>query len=342
MMATVDPAGLDRALANIRKEYGSDVTRKGDTYHSPGRISMGSLELDIVTRGGIPIGRWSHFYGNQFSAKTLVALKAIGNAQKMGLKCAYYNVEKQFDPEWAEKHGIDTSQLEMIETNVIEEIGDIMESLMGSVHFHVIDSIPAAVSQDELAGETGDWLPGIQARAWGKTMRRVHNSFNEENAVLMINHIGTAFGKYTGGGDAPKGGKILEYLSSLSVEFRRTSWLFRNKKGVLADEGEGEQALDVRDKDPGGIEFATRVKKSRVSTPLKTARMRLDFSTGDIDDLWSLAKAAQIYELAKRESSKSSWYTIGEAKVQGVNGIRTYIEEHPDFYDEIVKRIASD
>jgi recombination protein RecA len=339
---TVDPSQLDKALANIRKEYGPEIMRTADSYHEPNRISTGSLELDLITRGGIPIGRWSHFYGGQFSAKSMIAFKAIASAQKMGLKCAYYNVEKQLSPEWAAQHGIELEKLEVVETTVIEEIGAIMETLMGSVHFHVIDSIPAAISQDELAGETGDWLPGIMARAWGKTVRRAHQSFTEDNAVLMINHVGTVFGKYAGS-DEPKGGKSLEYLSSLSIEFRRTSWLYRDKKGSLNQEGESESALDKRDKEPGGIEFAARVKKSRVSTPFKTARMRLDFKDGDIDDLWSLAKAAQIYELAQRESPKSSWYTMPDGKkVQGENGIRAYIAENPDFYQTVIDEIVKE
>ena len=341
-MTPVDATQLDRVLSSIRKEYGNDIARTADAYQDPPRISTGSLELDLITRGGIPIGRWTHFYGGQFSAKTMIAFKTIASAQKMGLKCAYYNVEKQLSPTWAKQHGIILEDLEVFETTIIEEIAAIMEATMGSVHLHVIDSIPQAVSQDELAGESGDWLPGITARAWGKATRRAHAALTEENAVLMINHVGTAFGKYTGG-EEPKGGKSLEYLSSLSIEFRRTSWLFRDKKGSLTLEGEGEVALDKRDKEPGGIEFATRVKKSRVSTPFKTARMRLDFKDGSIDDLWSLAKAAERLELAIKDSPKSSWFTMPDgSKVQGSNGIRGYISDNPDFYQQIVDQIASD
>ncbi len=341
-MSPVDPDALDKALSAIRTQYGKEIIRTADKYSEPGRIPTGSLELDLITRGGVPIGRWTHWYGGKFSAKTMISLKTIANAQKMGLKCAYYNIEKQLTPKWAALHGVDLKNLEVIETTVIEEIGAIMETLMGSVHLHVLDSIPVGVSQDELAAEVGDWLPGISARAWGKALRRANNSFSEENAVIMINHIGTAFGKYAGA-DEPKGARLLEYLSSLSVEFRRTSWLFRDKKGNLSDAGEGEQALDSRDKEPGGIEFAVRVKKSRVSTPFKTARMRLDFKTSEIDDLWSLAKAAQIYELATRDSPKGSWYTMPDAsKVQGSNGIRGYIEEHPEFYDLVIAKIVED
>lgn len=336
----VDPSQLDKARAAIKKQYDASYIRKADTYTDPSRISTGSLELDLITRGGIPRGRICHFYGGHFSAKTMIALQTIGNAQKMGLTCAYYNLEKQLTPSWAKAHGVDLSSLEVVDTTVIEEVGSILELLLPSVHVHVIDSIPAGVSQDELAAETGDWLPGISARAWGKTMRRAQRIFDqEENTIVMINHTGTVFGKYAGG-EEPKGGKLLEYLSSLSIEFRRTSWLFRKSDQSLGLEGSDEGALDKRDKEPGGIEFAVRVKKSRVSTPLKTARMRLDFRTGEIDDLWSLAKAAEVYELIDKNSS---WFTMPDGtKVQGESGVRGYIESNDDFKQLVINKIVED
>lgn len=337
----VDPEQLKRALDAIRKEYGPQVATTGDSFDDPPRISTGSLELDLITKGGIPIGRWSHFYGSYMSGKSMTAYKVIGNAQSMGLVCAYYNTEKQLSKSWPERHGIDMSKLQVIETTVIEEIGSIMETLLGSVHVHVIDSIPAGVSQDELAAETGDWLPGISARAWGKTLRRAQSAFDsKDNTVIMINHLGTSFGKFTS--DAPKGGRALEYLSSLSLEFSRTSWLFDDKSGNLALDGEGDKALDKRDREPTGIEFAVRAQKTRVSTPFKKARMRMDFETCTIDDMWSLAKAASVYEIVKRDNPKSAWYTMPDgSKVQGDPGLRRYIEENPDFKQHIIETIAS-
>ena len=335
----VNPDDLDKALNAIRKEYGPGSVRPGDAYHSPERISTGALELDIITRGGIPIGRWSHFYGGMFSAKTLIAFKSIANAQKMGQNCAYYNAEKQFDPDWARLHGVNVEELVVVESSVIEEIGNSMELLMGSVHYHVIDSIPAATSVDELAASLEDWRPGISARAWGKTMKRVQTRFGDDNTVLMINHLGTVFGKYAGG-DEPKGGRFLEYLSSLSIEFQRKSWLFYDKTGHLQLEGESGDTLDKRDKSPTGIEFACRVKKSRVSVPLKPARLRLDFQTGTIDDDWSLAKAAEFNELVVKNGS---WFTLpDETKVQGDGQLRDYISNNPEFRQKIIDVLKSD
>lgn len=329
---------LRRALDAIKKQYGEGSVRTGDEYDNPTRISTGALELDLALNGGVPLGRWSHWYGGHYSGKTMMALQAIGNAQKMGLSAAYYNIEKQFTTDWAEKHGVNTKELILIENTKIEEIGAIMETLLGSVNIHVLDSIPAAVSVDELSANTEDWRPGISARAWGKALRRANTAFSEkENAIIMINHVGVVFGKYAGG-EEPKGGRILEYLSSCSIEFRRSSWLFRDKSGNLkSGDGLSEESLSG-DKEPGGIEFATRTKKSRVSRPHATARLRLDFRTGQIDDMWSIVKAAEHYGIV---SKGGSWYTLpdGKSKVQGEAGLRAHIESNPDLREKIIGKM---
>jgi recombination protein RecA len=336
----VDNNALNRALEAIRKNYGEAMVRNGSDYDTPLRISTGALELDLITKGGFPIGRWSHLYGGNFSAKTLIALRAIGNAQRMGQTAAYYNTEKQFDPVWAAKLGVDVDSLNVVDTTIIEEIGAIMETLLPEVDLHVIDSIPAAISLDELAAETSDWLPGIGARAWGKALRRANQSFDQErNTVLMINHVATAFGKYMAG-DEPKGGRLLEYLSSLSLEFRRSSWLFRDKNGNLKGEGASEENLSG-DKTPAGIEFAVRVKKSRVSVPFLPARMRLDFASGEIDDMWSVTKAAILYGVAN-QYAKGRFEMEGGEKLHGEGQLREYIEAHPEFKEKVIEAITKE
>lgn len=332
-MTPVDVGTLDRAIAEIRKAYGEDTVRLGSSYPDPPRISTGSLELDIITGGGFPIGRIIHEYGGQFSAKSMTALNVIANAQKMDQICAYYDTEKQFNATWAAKHGVDVDKLIIVEKTVIEEIGTAMEALLGSVHLHVVDSVPAAISIDELSAKNEEWRPGISARAWGKTLRRAQERFDpRENTLILINHVGTVFGKYSGG-EEPKGAKFIEYLSSLSLEFRRSSWLFRGKDGNLKQEGDSEVSISG-DKTPAGIEFQVRVKKSRVCVPFQSARLRLDFATGKVDDDWSITKAAIIYGLVEKGGS---WFTLPSGdKVQGEAGLRKFIVENEDFKQQVV------
>lgn len=337
----VDQRTLEKALQNIRKTYDESTVRTGAGYVNPKRISTGSLELDLVIGGGVPQGRMSHFYGSKNSAKSLTALSVIGNAQKIGLNCALYNVEKQYSAEWGALHGINNEELLLVEGTVIEDLGTVMEELLPAVNVHVIDSLPAAISLDELASEAGEWRPGISARAWGKILRRVQQRFDErENTIIFINHVGAVFGKYQGS-DEPKGAKFVEYLSSLSLEFRRTSWLFRDKKGNLREEGASEASLSGA-MTPAGIEYKAKVAKSRVCKPFRTAAMRLDFDSGQIDDLWSISKAAIFYGLVDKQE-KGGWMTLPDgSKLNGEPQLREYIKSHPEFYAEIYEKLKEE
>lgn len=320
-----DSKQLDAVLSQIKKQYGeSSVREKGG--HKMQRVSTGDIMLDWMTGGGFPMGRWIHAYGGYASAKTLTCWNVIRNAQEQGLTCVYYNVEKQFDEEWCKKWGIDIDKLIVIDGSTIEGIGTQLEALLSVAHVHVIDSLAAAVSEDELAAKAGDWIPGIAARSWGKQFRRANNRFDDrKNMIILVNQTRDMFGK---GGEVATGGRIIEYLSSLSLHFRRSSWLTKDKNGILQDDGTNTDTM-TGDKEPEGIEFQVRAAKSRVSVPLRTARLRLDFEECKFDDLWALTRAAVHFDLVKRGGS---WYTLPDgSKVQGENGIRNALTDDVDF-----------
>ena len=320
----VDPAMLPRALEAIKNEYGSSSYRMGHEQDPVARISTGNIELDYATNGGIPIGRWTHGYGGYSSCKTLsLAWNTIRRAQEMGMTVAYYNMEKQYDKDWVSKRGVDVKNLIVVEGTTIEGTGAKLEALMGSVHLHVLDSMAVAVSIDALNADVEDWQMGLQARAWGKVIQRVNERFDEnENTVVMINQVRDVFGR--GGGESPPGGRSIDFISSLSLHFRRSSWLFHDDEGVLDDKGSGDAKLND-DKQPDGMEFVVRVIKSRVGPPLRTARLRLDFTTGEWDNLFTLAKAAEHFNVVET-TSKGRFVLPGGEKIHGKRKLRDAIE----------------
>jgi protein RecA len=333
----MEKENLEKVLSAIRKEYGEGNIHYADDYPPLVKIPTGSLELDAATYGGIPLGRWSHFYGPPGGAKTLTCWNIIKQAQDMGLTAAYYNVEKQFLAEWVERKGIDLSKLHIVEGSTIEDVGAKLESLLGVINVHVIDSLAHAVSIDELAGKTEQWLPGIQARAWGKVLRRSNERFSDtENAVIMVNQTRQVFGKFMGS-EEPTSGRAVEYISSMSLQFKKSNWLFKDDNGVLKPEGSNKDTLSG-DSDPDGMEFQIRVAKSRVCQPHGSARMRLDFDKGNFDVLWELTKAAAHTGVAVRGGS---WYTVGEDRVQGEKNLRALIEKDINLQETIKKAILN-
>lgn len=336
----VNPDTLDKALAHIRKQYGPGSVVAGDETPFVSRIPTGALELDLATNGGIPIGRWTHKFGGYMSAKTLTSWNIIANAQELGMTCAYYNIEKQYDKDWVARRGIKTKDLVVVEKTAIEDVGTAMEALLPSVHLHVLDSMAAAVALDELAADLDEWRPGRAAAAWSKTFRRINERFDDrENTIIMINQVRDVFQAGRSGGEAPPGGRMVDFMSSLSLHFKRSSWLFRDKNGDLHPEGTSEASLSG-DTTPSGLEFQVRVAKSRVGPPLRTARLRLDFATGEFDHMWTLVKAAKFYNLFNKTSEKSSWYELPDGtKVQGEVGIRERLREDTDLVKEIEEKL---
>jgi recombination protein RecA len=346
----VDPSRRNEVVAALEKQYEGTI-QKGDEFDSPDRIPTGSLELDYITNGGIPMGRWTRFYGSFSSTKTRSVWSVIAEAQKMGLECVYYNAEKQYEPESVARTGVDISELEVVDGSTIEEIGEKLEAMLGVAHVHVIDSCSNAISLDELNADTTEWRPGIASRAWRKVLLRAHERFDHrENTVILIDQMSMNFGgggKMKGGAtEEPKGGKFLGFLSSLSLKFEKGKWLWYDKDGYLTDDGKkAAHILNSRhgDSEPDGQEIKVRCEKSRVGRPLLPARMRFDSNEFSFDRDWEYVKAAKDLGIVEQNGS---WYTYtppGEKKGdkrQSEKGIRELIQKY-DLYDMIHERQMS-
>lgn len=329
-MSPVLVDNYDAIVAAINRKYETALVHRGSEVLDLESTSTGSPELDIAMGGGVPDGRWTRFYGGFGSTKTMSALTTIGNAQKRHLKCAYYNVEKRYEEGFAKKLGVDTEDLAVVEGTTIEEIGDKMESLLGVVHFHVIDSCSIAVSEDELNADIRDWRPGINARAWGKTFRRLNERFDiNENTAIIIDQMRVNFKTQ---GEDPAGGKVFDHQSSMSVLFRKSGWMWRDKDGVLVVPSSTKTAKRETGTDdqvvPAGQEIKIRVEKSSVCRPFRTATLHYDLDTLEYDRLYEYSKAARYYGVVETHGSWY-WYQPNKnkepIKLQGEKQLREFI-----------------
>lgn len=252
----------------------------------------------------------------------------------MGLICALYNVEKRFNEEWARRIGVNTDELILPEGTEIEAIGGKMEGLLTVAHVHVVDSIASSVSVDELAGDVEDWHRAIGPRAWGKVIRRINNRFDEnENCIILINQVRSNM-QY-GGGEEPPGGKAINFASSLNLSFRKSSWLYHDKDGVLSPDGKNKDTV-TGDPEPDGMEFQVRVDKNTVGNPHRTARMRLDFKSGDYDRMWDYTRLGIYFGVFDRSGS---WYSRNGQKWQGETNLKDAISQSEELQKIIVETV---
>jgi recombination protein RecA len=318
----VHPSEYNEIIAKINKKYEGSV-HKGNDTPKVDRISTGSLELDVAMGGGVPTGRFTRFYGGYSSGKTLSSLGVAREAQKMGLMVAYYNIEQAYDEDYVkDKLGVDTDALTVVEGSTIEEIGEKMEALFSVCHVHIIDSVSQAVSEDELDGDIRDWRPGIAARAWGKVVRRLNERFAHDNTVIMIDQVRVNFKT---GAEEAAGGKILDHQSSMTVHFKRGSWLYRNESGYLDEKAKVEKGYSGQS-EPSGVEIKARVDKSRVCRPFRTATLRLDLDNSQFDRNFELIKAGKHYGVI-RNAGRYYYFTDADGNEIQVNSQQEFREE---------------
>src|SRR5574338_20936 len=105
---------LAAALSQIEKQFGKGSIMKMDAEAAKDIevVSTGSLGLDLALGvGGLPRGRVVEIYGPESSGKTTLTLQVIAAIQKLGGTAAFIDAEHALDPQYAQRLGVDTSEL---------------------------------------------------------------------------------------------------------------------------------------------------------------------------------------------------------------------------------------
>ena len=319
---------LQSTLKNIEKKYGQGtIMRLGDKPSDCPHISTGILPLDIATGiGGFPRGRVIEIYGPEAAGKTLIALHAIAEAQKIGETCAYIDAENAMNPQFAKNIGVDIDNLLFVQPESGEQALDIAEDLIksGQISVIVIDSVSALVPQAELDGEMGDMSVGLQARLMSKAMRKLVASANHNNTtVIFINQIREKVGVIYGNPETTSGGRSLAFYSSMRLDVRRKEQI---KEGPIVI----------------GNKVCITVKKNKVGAPFRTATFDLMFDSG-ASLSGSIVDAAVEMGLIDKSGA---WFSYKDEKIgQGREAAKAWLESNPDVMyklrDEILSRTTS-
>lgn len=339
----IDPSLLDDDLKILRKKYGQDAVHKGSEQPDIRRLELRSPALNRITGGGIPYGRITRLWSQPSAGKSHVGWEIVRAAQEAKLQVVYWNIEKQFDEVHCRAHlGIDTDALKIGEVSTIEDFTEQMELLMRSTHVHIVDSCSQATSREELAADVGDWQRALDARVWKKSIKRISARMDkQEHIIVLISHAGQDM--QTKSEYAKDGGEI-EFASSMSLHFRKGSWLYHHPEGHLEKPDKIKEDIGVSPsgmKEADGFEVTVRCMKSRVCRPFRVAKMRLDLHTFQFDTAFELLDAATFFDLegepahrskrpaiAQKTGERSSWYLLPDGtKVQGDPGIRARLME---------------
>ena len=222
---------LAAALSQIEKQFGKGaVMRMGETevVRDFDVVSTGSLGLDLALGvGGLPRGRIVEIYGPESSGKTTLTLQVIAEMQKKGGVAAFIDAEHALDPAYAQKLGVNVSDLLISQPDTGEQALEIADMLVrsGSVDIVVVDSVAALTPRAEIEGEMGDSHVGLHARLMSQALRKLTGNIKRSNAlVIFINQIRLKIGVMFGNPETITGvNAATESTTTMSTEPERTS-----------------------------------------------------------------------------------------------------------------------
>ncbi len=314
-METDKQKALAAALGQIERAFGKgSVMRLGENQVSAEieSISTGSLGLDIALGiGGLPRGRIVEIYGPESSGKTTLALHCIAEAQKSGGVCAFVDAEHALDSIYAQKLGVDLTDLLVSQPDTGEQALEITDTLVrsGAVDVLVIDSVAALTPKAEIEGEMGDSLPGLQARLMSQALRKLTASISRSKTlVIFINQIRQKIGVVYGNPEVTTGGNALKFYASVRLDIRRI--------GAIKDR---EEVV--------GSETRVKVVKNKVAPPFKQVQFDIIYGEG-------ISKVGELIELGVKAGlieKSGAWYAYGNQKIgQGKEAARRFLKERKD------------
>ncbi len=318
---------LEAALKQIEQQCGKGaVMRLGDSSAIPDIdvISTGSLGLDIALGvGGLPKGRVVEIYGPESSGKTTLTLQAIAECQKQGGVAAFVDAEHALDPVYAEKLGVNLTDLLVSQPDTGEQALEIADMLVrsGGIDILVVDSVAALTPRAEIEGEMGDSHMGLQARLMSQALRKLTANIKKSNTlVIFINQIRMKIGVMFGNPETTTGGNALKFYASVRLDIRRIGAV---KKG--------EEIL--------GNETRVKVVKNKVAPPFRQAEFEILYGEG-------ISREGELIELGVQcnfVEKAGAWYSYNGTRIgQGKDNVRMYLKEHPEIASEIEAKIRAE
>lgn len=298
---TLTVASLEAA---IKKRYGPKAIRRAsDPSLQITRIPCGIMSIDYLLGGGFPRGRHVEIFGGYNVGKTYTAYRLIAQAQADGLRCCFLDIERTFDPVFAELAGVDLEELALPPAEHGNMAIDLMEMYIRSRLYDVIvlDSIAALLPKSELEKAAEDGSFGTaQAKMMSEALRKLTTA-NEDTVLVYINQtreaVGVMFGKRT----KTSGGMAMGYYAGVRLEMVRTASIKKKARVVNPDTGVAKTAEVVK-----GHRVLVRAEKDKTggARPYETTSFVFDYDTSAIDPIEDLLYLGRSLGFVHKEGAK--------------------------------------
>lgn len=326
--AILSKKDIDGLLASFSAKYGGEAVARG-SYKRPSKvISTGVLELDYkLGTGGWTLGDLHVVYGSPDLGKSSsLGLASIRSAQEQGYNCAIVAMEPNFDPAWAERHGIDTERLIILRPETGEEAFEMLIDLVdsGVVDWILFDSIGAVIAASEMEAD-GKAKQGGQSGLITRGVKAVApKAYRNECGVMFINQIRDNMkARVPGMVDMP-GGHALKHACITRALLKPTANQYKAKI-------DGDDVVI-------GREIAVVVERNKQNEGSRQVA-KFDFyqKSTDTNDL-GIDRALDVINTAVATgviSRGGAYFTLPgelglEKAIQGLPKVRAHFVQHPE------------
>jgi len=304
-----------------------------------------SLGININT-GGLRYGAIHTLWGNRSAGKTQFCLGLVAEAQKHGKICAWVDAEKNFDPRWARRNGVDTDRLGVSHTtDMVSTANSAVELVQAGVDLLVIDSMSVLLPQSYFADGEIKGLEGTnQIGTFSKnfaSMVNMLNNVNKNTCIVIISQVRNKFHQH-GASKSLMGGEAAEFMNSTIIKL----WAPLTDKETITDKiNFGELGDLILDK-PVGRPVTWTITKARGPGMGVSNTYNLMFEGDDVGiDLNSeIVSYGTEYGVIKKSGNWLS-YNDEQVKTNGKDNFIKELKNNPevaqDIYDKIMGRIKA-
>lgn len=328
---------IEDVLAKLDKKTRTRV--EAASNRNVEKMELASIGLNGALLGGVGMGRQTLVWGNKSAGKSSMCLQSIGIAQKQGKMCAWIDSEASFDPQWATRLGVDTSQLIVSPVKDIDSWTAIICDLMkAGVDAIVADSISSLIPSTyfEKTDELKDGLEGTkQIGTMSKELGIAVNKFNYVNkntALVLISQARNKFNTY-GAQLQPMGGEAMKFYSSTVIKLWSSA---SEREQITADITRGDKIISSTVGRP--VNFT--VEYNKIGPPNKMGSYDFYYD----GDFVGVDKIGEIADMAERNgfiTKASAWYYYGDEKFQGRPKMVSWLRNNPDVADELAKKVLN-
>ncbi|NBP03696.1 MAG: hypothetical protein EBU90_27085 [Proteobacteria bacterium] len=296
-----------------------------------------SIGLSLALKGGFGYGRQVLVWGNKSAGKSSFCLQMIGMAQKEGKTCAWIDAEDSYDPEWANKLGVDSSKLIYSPAKSVNDMVDVATQLMeANVDIIVVDSISALLPAIYFEKDSTDLKKledtkqiGAEAKDMTHAVKML-NYANKNTLLVLISQQRNQFGSMHAS-HIPTGGMAVKFFSTTVVKL----WSSEAEANAIK----------------AGVKVGDKIIEQRVGRPVNwiidynkqgppNLSGQYDFyyqgEAIGIDQVGETLDVAEMYGLIEKGGA---WYTIGKERFQGRAKALEYLKSNEEVVNDLREKI---